>query len=142
MSHKEEAASQIVRAAGGLVTNANQDVLVIFRRNKWDLPKGKIDPGEREEDCALREVSEETGLKHLELGDFLLVTHHHYEENGLSLIKETHWYRIASVKDEPLVPQTEEDITEIKWVGREGLDEIRQNTYPNILEVLKAGGYA
>ena len=50
-------------AAGGVVQNTNDEILMIFRRGKWDLPKGKLDEGETLEQCALREVKEETGLK-------------------------------------------------------------------------------
>ncbi len=56
-----------VTAAGGLVENEKGEVLLIFRRGKWDLPKGKLDPGETIEQCAVREVEEETGLKNIEL---------------------------------------------------------------------------
>ena len=44
---------------------------MIFRRGKWDLPKGKLDKGEKIEDCAVREVEEETGLKNVKLNSLL-----------------------------------------------------------------------
>ena len=53
----------IVVAAGGLVQNEKKEILLIFRRGKWDLPKGKLDKGEKLEVCAIREVEEETGLQ-------------------------------------------------------------------------------
>ena len=59
---------EVIQAAGGVVTNDREELLLIFRRGKWDLPKGKLDPGETLEACALRETSEETGLQHLQLG--------------------------------------------------------------------------
>jgi 8-oxo-dGTP diphosphatase len=57
-----------VRAAGGLVIRDSEDgpeVLVIHRPkyDDWTLPKGKCDPDEADEACALREVEEETGLR-------------------------------------------------------------------------------
>ena len=56
-----------VDAAGGLVVRAGADgpeVLVVHRPryDDWSLPKGKLEPGERVEACALREVEEEAGL--------------------------------------------------------------------------------
>src|SRR5438034_5163464 len=49
----------LVVAAGGIVKNENAEVLMIFRRGRWDFPKGKLDRGEKLEDCAVREVEEE-----------------------------------------------------------------------------------
>ena len=89
----------------------------MFRRGKWDLPKGKLDPGESLETCAQREVKEETGISHLELIRFLLVTEHEYEERGKLILKETHWWLMKTSGNQKLIPQTEEDITELKWIG-------------------------
>jgi 8-oxo-dGTP pyrophosphatase MutT (NUDIX family) len=132
----------LIRAGGGLVENEKGEILFMFRRGKWDLPKGKLDPGETLVACALREVAEETGLTHLELKKFLLVTEHEYQENGLPILKETHWYQIKANENQPLIPQTEEDITELKWLGPSDFSIVQQNTYPGIIEVLRAGGYS
>jgi 8-oxo-dGTP pyrophosphatase MutT (NUDIX family) len=140
-SNAAEPTSRIIRAAGGLVQNERGAILFMFRRNKWDLPKGKIDAGESPEECAVREVQEETGIGEVALKDFLLITHHTYEENGTSILKETHWFRMFATGDQELIPQIEEDITELKWVDAGGLAEMLGNTYPNILEVLKKAGY-
>ncbi len=137
----ESSVTKIIQAAGGLVENDRGEVLFMLRRNKWDLPKGKTEPGEMADECALREVKEETGIGELELGSFLLITQHRYEEQGMEILKETHWYRMKAAGDQPLVPQLEEEITVLRWVGEKQLGEMKQNTYPNILDVLKAGGY-
>lgn len=61
--------SDVVRAAGGLVTRRNDDgtpeVILVHRPryHDWTFPKGKALPGESDEECALREVEEETGLR-------------------------------------------------------------------------------
>src|SRR5712675_1894974 len=101
----------LVQAAGGLVQNERGEVLFMFRKGKWDLPKGKLDPGETLENCALREVTEETGVSQLELTKFLLVTEHEYEEKGMAILKETHWYLMKTNGKQILVPQAEEDIS-------------------------------
>jgi 8-oxo-dGTP pyrophosphatase MutT (NUDIX family) len=58
----------VIRAAGGVVvreTGEGIEVLVVHRPryDDWTFPKGKAEPGESDEDCALREVEEETGLR-------------------------------------------------------------------------------
>jgi ADP-ribose pyrophosphatase YjhB (NUDIX family) len=131
----------LIQAAGGLVLNEKGEVLFMFRRGKWDLPKGKVDAGETLEDCALREVEEETGVGQLKLGKFLLITEHDYEERGKSIRKISHWYLMNANSHQPLIPQTAEDITELKWMGPVDFKMVAQNTYPAILEVLRAGGY-
>lgn len=131
----------LIEAAGGLVINEKGEVLFIFRRGKWDLPKGKLDPGETMEACALREVKEETGLVQLSLKRFLLVTDHEYEDAGKPILKKSYWYLMHADSHQSLVPQTEEDISEIQWIGPAGFKRVERNTYPTILEVLRAGGF-
>ena len=126
-------------AAGGLVFNDQNELLMIYRRGFWDLPKGKLDPGESIEACAIREVEEETGLKEIELGKFISITLHEYFDPYLKeeVIKESHWYHMK-VKGEPsLIPQAEEDITQIKWVDSMDLADYLKNTYSTIKEVIK-----
>lgn len=126
-------------AAGGLVFNEKKQLLMIFRREKWDLPKGKLDKGEKIEDCALREVEEETGLKKLVLKNFAGLTYHEYFDkySNKNVTKETHWYEMFAPGDQPLTPQTEEDIQEIEWVDEKHIREKLNNTYPNIIEIVE-----
>jgi 8-oxo-dGTP pyrophosphatase MutT (NUDIX family) len=128
----------IIQAGGGLVDNGKGQYLFMFRRNKWDLPKGKLDPGETLEQCAVREVAEETGLTLVKLEAPLLVTWHTYDENGKHILKETHWYRMSTSADQPIVPQQEEQITELRWVAPEGMSALLKNTFPSIVDVLHA----
>jgi 8-oxo-dGTP pyrophosphatase MutT (NUDIX family) len=140
-SHENiSAMEKIIQAAGGVVVNEKMQVLFIYRRKKWDLPKGKLDPGEEIKTCAAREVMEETGIKKLTIGKLLLVTTHSYEENGMRFQKETHWFEMkASTIDNPiLTPQLEEDIEKIEWVSVERMEEYLAETYTNIKMVLNA----
>jgi len=129
----------LVQAAGGLVKNENNEILMIFRRGKWDLPKGKLDKGESLEECAVREVEEETGLKKIKLAGPLLITHHTYHEGTKFILKESHWYTMKTKSNQPLIPQAEEDIHDIKWVKNEELKPYLKNTFPSIVDVLQAG---
>ena len=123
-------------AAGGVVSNEEGKILFMFRRGKWDLPKGKLDEGETIEECAVREVEEETGLRDVRLGELIGVTHHRYTERDKQIDKETHWFVMKVSGQQNLVPQTEEDINELKWVGENELGVYLNNTYNNIIEIV------
>jgi mutator protein MutT len=127
-------------AAGGLVVNEKNEILFIFRRQHWDLPKGKLDEGETIEACAVREVQEETGLKKVEIVSFLCKTYHEYFDKWINedVIKESWWYLMKSASSEVLIPQTEEDIEKIIWVNESVVGFYLNSSYPSIKEVLSS----
>ena len=127
----------IVLAAGGLVQNEKKEILLIFRRGVWDLPKGKLDKSEKLEDCAVREVEEETGLQKVKLLSPLTITYHTYHEGARFVLKESHWYSMKVSGEQKLVPQTEEDIHEIKWVNADKLPDYMENSFPSVADVLQ-----
>lgn len=131
----------LIKAGGGLVINEAGELLFIFRRGKWDLPKGKLDDGETIEECAVREIQEETGLQQVELKKHLITTWHTYDESGHHILKETAWYLLSASKKQALTPQTVEQITQIEWVNPADLEKYVSNTFPAIIDVLKAAGY-
>lgn len=131
----------LIKAGGGLVINEANELLFIFRRGKWDLPKGKLDDGESIEECAVREIQEETGLQQVELKKHLVTTWHTYDESGHHILKETDWYLLSAAKDQALTPQTVEQITQIEWGSPENLHKYVSNTFPAIIDVLKEAGY-
>ena len=124
-----------IEAAGGLVEAPHGQVLMIKRRGWWDLPKGHVEPGESNAQAALREVSEETGLKHLELTGLLTTTQHFYDTYGDWEMKRTWWYGMRTETPENLVPQTEESITEACWSGGKELWQKVSQSYGTIREV-------
>ncbi len=131
---------RIIPAAGGLVRNENGGLLFIFRRGKWDLPKGKIDDGESIQTCARREVEEECGIRVLFVDELFNITYHVYREHdGRLALKETFWFTMRASESESLQPQLEEDITAIEWADVDRQQTLLNNTYPLIRELL--GGY-
>ena len=128
---------KIQEAAGGLVFNAQREALLIFRRGSWDLPKGKIDPGESPEQAAVREVQEETGLRHVERGNLLTTTYHTFRNRkNTRILKPTYWYRMTTT-DVELTPQTEEDIERAEWMALADFFATERTVYGNILDVLR-----
>lgn len=127
---------KVIKAAGGLVKNGAGNFLFIYRLGKWDLPKGKVDPGESMKKAAVREVEEECGITVDYLGPKLVTTYHMYQLKGEMVIKKTNWYEMGVNKAPKLKPQFEEDITEAVWFPRTKFGKVRKNTYPSIEEVL------
>jgi len=128
----------VLEAAGGYVLNQEQELLVFFRRGAWDLPKGKIDLSETPAEAGVREVMEETGLSQVTLGSFLLYSYHTYVQKGERILKVTSWYAMQTDQTH-LIPQTEEDIEEIRWVSPQTWLESGVLIYPNIRDVVERG---
>lgn len=128
---------KIVKAAGGLVLNEENKILMIFRRGKWDLPKGKLDKGETLEQCAVREVEEETGLTNITLQSPLIITYHTYHEGSKFVLKESYWYNMKVSGIQNLTPQTEEDISAIKWATFTEAEELFPECFPSVVDVIQ-----
>ncbi|MDL2320607.1 NUDIX domain-containing protein [Alistipes sp. OttesenSCG-928-B03] len=124
-------------AAGGLVHNADGEPLMIFRRGWWDLPKGHIDAGETELQCAVREVGEECGLRDVIAGRLITHTLHIYELDGLWTMKRTGWFAMQSGQQH-LSPETAEDIERAEWIRPADLPRRLAASYPTICEVFAA----
>ncbi len=126
-----------LKAAGGVVKNSSEQTLMILRNGRWDLPKGHLERGESLEQCALREVEEETGIKAITLGEKILETQHAYILHQEWAIKTTHWYAMQS-DCKQTKGQSEEGIERVEWCDKEQTAENLKSTYPTIREVFKA----
>ena len=89
-----------VRAAGGVVWRRNGagpvEILLVHRPRygDWSLPKGKCDKGESDEDCALREVEEETGWR-CRLGPELPSTRYRDNKDRSKVVRDHDWDRLT-----------------------------------------------
>ena len=121
-----------VRAAGGVITAPDGEMLLIRRNGRWDLPKGKVEAGETLRQAALREVEEETGVR-VESGQWVVgstleqtlptphyplptKTYHIFNLYGGWHLKQTSWFPMRGEKGNA-APQAEEGITEVAWVS-------------------------
>lgn len=123
---------KVIVAGGGLVLNDKKEVLFIYRGNKWDLPKGRIEKDELIEETAVREVEEECGIENLSIERKLTQTYHLFIFDNEYRLKETHWYLMNSNYKGKLTPQLEEGITEVAFKDEESTKKALQNTYANI----------
>ncbi len=123
---------KLITAAGGLVFNQKKEVLFIYRKGRWDLPKGKVEKKESLEESAMREVEEETGVKNLKITRFIDITYHILKRNGKYKLKETYWFEMKTDYTGELVPQKEEGIKKVKWKNFDKTQIAIRNSYENI----------
>lgn len=126
---------QAVAAAGGYVgcpLPRDVAVLLIHRRGVWDLPKGKQDPDEDLEACAVREVREEIGIDDLHVIRTLGTTQHGYSSGEVYAVKTTNWF-LMSTSERSFRPERREGIRRVacaRWTTayrHVGYDNLRQH---------------
>jgi 8-oxo-dGTP pyrophosphatase MutT (NUDIX family) len=108
----------VVRAAGGVVVRDGRFLLVHRPKyDDWTFPKGKCEPGESDEACAVREVEEESGLRG-ELGPELPSTRY---TDSRGRPKRVRWWRMEPVFGEF---RPTDEVDEIRWLTREEAAEL------------------
>jgi len=125
----------IVEAAGGLVRHQDGRFLFIYRNEKWDLPKGRIEKNEPIRIAAVREVEEETGVDGLEIVKPLIETFHVFNRNGKYKLKKTFWFEMKTASTSTLTPQLDEGIEQAVWVFEKEIPLKFENAYENIKQV-------
>ena len=128
----------IVEAAGGLVRHQDGRFLFIYRNDKWDLPKGRIEKNEPIRIAAVREVEEETGVDGLEIVKPLIETFHVFNRNGKYKLKKTFWFEMKTTSIVTLTPQLNEGIEQAIWVFEKEIPHKFENAYENIKQVYES----
>ena len=127
---------KVIFASGGIVKNDNNQILFIYRRGKWDLPKGKAEKNESIRETAVREVIEETGKEKLKIDKYFSNTFHIVRNNKKYFLKETSWFLMSSNFKGKLKPQLNEGIKSVKWKTFDDAKKIKKKTYGNISIIL------
>ncbi|WP_337044266.1 NUDIX hydrolase [Emticicia sp. 17c] len=122
---------KVVKAAGGVVFNKENKILMMYRLGKWDLPKGKRDDDEKSKETAVREVEEECSIT-VTLGEKICTTWHTYAMGGNKILKRTKWYRMECTDDSKMKPQLEEGIEELRWMDEKQIQQSLLNSYSSI----------
>ncbi len=127
---------KIIEAAGGVVLNEQDEWLFIHRLGRWDLPKGKLEKGEKPKEAATREVSEECGIPEPAIVAHITDSYHVYPLHGKRILKRTYWYLMRSTAHTGLVAQAEEGITDVRWVNKFQVAVVAADSYGSIRQVI------
>jgi 8-oxo-dGTP pyrophosphatase MutT (NUDIX family) len=125
-----------VGAAGGLVMHKSGRYLFIEKKGKLDLPKGHIEKGEEPDACALREVSEECGIRGHLIVKPICPSYHTYSWEGISYLKKTSWFLMKYDGEMITKPQTSEGITKVQWLFPDELNLIKDNAWLSLMELI------
>jgi len=126
-----------IEAAGGIVKNSKNELLVIIRLGVPDLPKGKIEKGEVPKIAAIREVEEECGISGLKIIDELKPSYHIYYYKNKKVLKKTFWFKMLYFGNEIPRPQIEEDISEVEWCNVSKKEIYIEKTYDSLKSYFK-----
>ena len=134
VEEKVKSVYKVIKAAGGVVVKDGK-WLFMYRRKKWDLPKGKLDKGEESKTAAIREIEEETGVKAV-IREKICTTWHTYSLNNSKILKRTKWYVLECTDDSKMSPQAEAQIEKLSWLTQSEAKSILINSYSSIRYVV------
>ncbi len=133
------AKKRILVAGGVVVDNQNRVLLLerdVLRNDKWiheiRLPKGHVDPGETHENCALREVGEESGYWDTEIIADLGYDLSEFKYKGENIIRTEHYFLMRADPEKrgtPTPKGEEEKLFQPIWVPLDKAEEMM--TYPS-----------
>jgi 8-oxo-dGTP pyrophosphatase MutT (NUDIX family) len=121
------------RSCGIIILYRGKIMLCHPTNAAWDetygIPKGRIDPGETEIECAIREFFEETGIKvHAsKLADKLSIKYENYKTKDVYKELSLFVMKIDALSEigllDEIVPVEQLQIAEIDWCGFLSKDE-------------------
>ena len=142
---KKPEIKEIVRepTAGGIVFRMTPDqkdieiLLIQDSKNRWTIPKGHIEPGETAKQTAVREIGEESGLKHVDVLTWLGKIHFKYRRMEKLVLMTTQVYLVQSL-DKNEHPTKEKWMNGIRWFGfSEALDAIEYADIEKLMLIAK-----
>jgi len=142
---KKPAIKEIVRepTAGGIVFRMTEDskdieiLLIQDSKNRWTIPKGHIEPGETARQTAIREISEESGLKNVELLTWLGKIHFKYRRLDKLVLMTTQIYLVRALDDKEILTK-EKWMNGIRWFKfGDALDAIEYEDIEKIMLIAK-----
>lgn len=122
------------KSAGAIVFLASEPVEFLLLRSKhWGFPKGLIEAKESEQEGAVREVHEETGLTVALVSDFRESVDYFYRRQDGTLVKKQVVYFLGKAKTRAFKISWEHQ--EAQWVTLEQAMEILE--YENARALLQ-----
>src|SRR3990167_1491083 len=127
------AISEVVRepTAGGIIFRRNpakkdliEILLIADSKGRWTIPKGHIDEGETARVAAEREIAEETGLKKMQVLDWLGKINFRYRRDNSLVLMTTEIFLVQAIGNTDSV-RKEKWMTSLAWLSTaEALDKI------------------
>lgn len=128
-------------SAGGLVyrimpDNGVEFLLIEDLKGRWSVPKGHVESGETLEQTAVREISEETGLKNIQIVEKLDKVHFFYRFEGRLIFMTAFHFLVEAIDpDEPVVVEVSEGIVGARWFPAAIAEEVLE--YKTLKEFLQ-----
>jgi 8-oxo-dGTP pyrophosphatase MutT (NUDIX family) len=130
--------ARLETSAGGIVVRHEGEcalyLLIRDSYDNWGFPKGHVEPGERPEDAAMREVSEETGLPDVRLRGPVHTVDWYFRFRGRLIHKVCHFFLMETAHAQTS-PQADEGITACRWEPYDAAVDLV--AYENARDVLR-----
>ncbi|MBI2588808.1 NUDIX domain-containing protein [Candidatus Saccharibacteria bacterium] len=145
VSRRRPVIEEVVRepTAGGVIFRRLADqpekieiLLIQDSKGRWTIPKGHIEEGESPRAAAAREITEETGLKKMKVGDWLGKINFRYRRNNSLVLMTTEIFLVKAFGDSSEV-KPEKWMTSLAWMpANDALDKIE---YEDISKLILLG---